>query len=282
MDREKNVAIAAARAAGEIIRRVSRTDYRVDYKHGDRSPVTRADRDANHAIQRMLHAAFPADGWLSEETVDSHARLVTARVWVVDPMDGTQEFIDDIPEFCVSIGLVEAGRPLLGVVYNPTLDQLFWAVRGVGAWRREESGAARRLRVRGTRRLGAATVLSSRSETRRGEWSTFRGRFQARPTGGMAHKLACIAKGEADASFTLMPKNEWDICAGALLVEEAGGCVTTLAGEPVRYNQASTLLQGLIASNGRLHAQLLELLAPRLTARHRAEARAGPTRGGAR
>ena len=273
LEREKDVAVAAAHAAGAIIRDVYRSDFRVKYKRGDRSPVTRADHEADREIRRRVRAAFPADGWLSEETVDSAARLDAQRVWVVDPMDGTKEFIDRVPEFCVSIALIQAGRPVVGVVYNPTLDHLFWAVRGTGAWRRYERGGDRRLQMRRTPRLVDATVLSSRSETKRGEWAEFRGLFRARPMGSIAGKLASLAAGEADASFTLTPKNEWDICAGALLVEEAGGRVTTLAGTPIRFNQATTLLQGLIASNGVLHTQVLDLITPHLTDRHHAEKR---------
>ncbi len=268
MEREKALAIAAARAAGDIIRTIYETDYTVEYKRGDNSPVTLADQEANRKIQAMLQAAFPDYGWLSEETVDSSARLTAHRVWVVDPMDGTREFIQKIPEFAVSIGLIEAGWPLLGVVYNPSLDQLFWAVRSQGAW-----CGSRPLRVPETPHLAGATILSSRSETKRGEWKDFAALFRARPMGSIAYKLACIASGEADASFTLVPKNEWDICAGTLLVEEAGGRVTTLSGTPVRFNQPTTLLQGLVASNGKLHPQLLKLVKPRLTARHQAENR---------
>ena len=273
LEREKDVAVAAAHAAGAIIRDVYRSDFRVKYKRGDRSPVTRADHEADREIRRRVRAAFPADGWLSEETVDSAARLDAQRVWVVDPMDGTKEFVDRIPEFCVSIALIQAGRPVVGVVYNPTLDHLFWAVRGAGAWRRDEGAGDQRLQMRRTPRLVDATVLSSRSETKRGEWAEFRGLFRARPMGSIAGKLACLAAGEADASFTLTPKNEWDICAGALLVEEAGGRVTTLAGTSVRFNQATTLLQGLVASNGVLHTQLLDLITPHLTDRHHSEGR---------
>ena len=268
MEKERDLAIAAARAAGDIIRTIYKTNYAVEYKRGDNSPVTRADREANQKIHAMLQAAFPDYGWLSEETVDSSARLSAHRVWVVDPMDGTREFIQKIPEFAVSIGLIEAGGPILGVVYNPIMDQLFWAVRGQGAW-----CGTRPLCVPETPHLADATILSSRSETKRGEWKDFRSLFRARPMGSIAYKLACIASGEADASFTLRPKNEWDICAGALLVEEAGGRVTTLGGKPVRFNQPTTLLQGLVASNGRLHTQLLELVTSRLTARHHAENR---------
>ena len=178
MEKEKTCAIVAARAAGALIRAIYATDYTVDYKSQD-SPVTVADRDANRKIHEILQDAFPAYGWLSEETADSPARLSCQRVWVVDPMDGTKEFIHKIPEFAVSIALIEEGRPVLGVVYNPLQDRLFWAVRGQGAWCEEQ-----RLRVSPTERLAEATILSSRSETKRGEWadlaSFFRPRVQAR------------------------------------------------------------------------------------------------------
>ena len=270
--REKTTAVAAAQAAGTVIRAVYATKYRVDYKHND-SPVTLADRQANHRIHQIIHHAFPHDGWLSEETTDSPDRLSKRRVWVVDPLDGTKEFIDKIPEFAVSIGLIEDGRPLLGVIYYPALDELMWAARDQGAWRRTGDTGDTRLRVSPTERLAEATVLSSRSETKRGEWRPFQSLFRARPAGGMAHKLAAVAKGEADATFTLVPKNEWDLCAGAMLIEEAGGLLTTLSGKPVVFNQATTLLQGLVASNRLLHPQLMAVVTPRLDERHRTETR---------
>lgn len=272
LEQEKTTAIRAARAAGEIIRAVYKTQYTVDYKKND-SPVTIADRDANQKIHTTLTQAFPDDGWLSEETVDSPTRLSRQRVWVVDPLDGTKEFIDKIPEFAVSIGLVEAGTPILGVIYNPALDELFWSIRGQGAWCVTPSLPEQRLQVTTTARLANATVLSSRSETKRGEWKPFTSLFQARPTGGMAHKLITVARGEADATFTLIPKNEWDLCAGALLLEEAGGKITNLRGKTVIFNQPSTLLQGLVASNMSLYPQLMSVITPRLTARHKAENR---------
>ena len=270
--REKITAVAAAQAAGTVIRAVYETKYRVDYKHNN-SPVTLADHQANHRIHQIIQHAFPHDGWLSEETTDSPDRLSKRRVWVVDPLDGTKEFIDKIPEFAVSIGLIEDGRPLLGVIYYPALDELVWAARDQGAWRRTGDTGDTRLRVSLTERLAEATVLSSRSETKRGEWRPFQSLFRARPAGGMAHKLAAIAKGEADATFTLIPKNEWDLCAGAILIEEAGGLLTTLSGKPVVFNQATTLLQGLVASNRLLHPQLMAVVTPRLGQRHRAETR---------
>ncbi len=273
LEHEKTTAMSAARAAGALIRALYETNYRVEYKHND-SPVTVADREANYEIHRMIHHAFPHDGWLSEETIDSPTRLSKRRVWVVDPLDGTKEFIDKIPEFAVSIGLIEDGWPLLGVIYYPALDELVWAVRGQGAWVQTEAATGDiPLRVSPTERLADATVLSSRSETKRGEWRPFRSLFHVRPAGGMAHKLATIAKGEADATFTLVPKNEWDLCAGTVLIEEAGGMLTTLGGKPVLFNQVTTLLQGLVASNRLLHPQLMAVVAPHLTKQHRAEKR---------
>ncbi len=257
LTKEKECAIAAALEAGAIIRSIYNTSYAIDYKGKD-SPVTRADHEANHKIHEIIQGAFPQDGWLSEETVDSPARLSRRRVWVVDPMDGTKEFIQKIPEFAVSIALVEHGEPVLGVTYNPPTDQLYWAVRGQGAW-----CGMHRLKVTPCSRLSEATILSSRSETKRGEWDAFRNAFQTRPTGSIAYKLSVIASGEADASFTLVPKNEWDICAGLLMVEEAGGRVSNLDGSPVVFNQAKTLLPGLIASNTVLHEQILQLIGPR-------------------
>ncbi|MGE4089339.1 MAG: 3'(2'),5'-bisphosphate nucleotidase CysQ [Candidatus Binatia bacterium] len=256
LEKELSSALDAARAAGDIIRSFYNTRYSIDYKdRGKDSPVTAADREANHKIHETLQTPFPHYGWLSEETGDSPARLSRERVWLVDPLDGTKEFINKIPEFAVSIALIEQGSPILGVVYNPIHDQLFWAVRGQGAWSEQK-----RLYVTQTTKLSEATILASRSETKRGEWKTFSSRFRIQPTGSAAYKMAMLAKGAGDATFTLTPKNEWDICAGVLLVEEAGGQVSHLNGDRIEFNQPNTLLQGLVASNRHLHAQLLALI----------------------
>ncbi len=131
LTRELTVAIEAARAAGAVVRAWYDGSYTVREKGHD-SPVTEADIEANERIFSMIRAAFPDDGWLSEETRDSSERLTKRRVWVVDPLDGTKEFIKRIPEFCVCIGLVEDGVPIVGVSYNPIREELFAAARGAG------------------------------------------------------------------------------------------------------------------------------------------------------
>ena len=230
-EEERRVAERAAREAGAIVRRYYASELRVAAKGPD-NPVTKADLEANTCIRDLVFAAFPDDGWLSEETADSAERLARRRVWVVDPLDGTKEFIQRIPEFCICI------------------------VRGGGT---TVNGAP--ARVSGTSTIADAVVLASRSEDKRGEWDAFKGRVHVRLTGSVAFKLGELATGNGDATFTLTPKNEWDICAGTLLVEEAGGTVTALDGTPLRFNQPKTLRPGMIASNGRLHAALRDLIA---------------------
>lgn len=252
--REREVAVEAARQAGAIVRRYYGTGVAVT-KKGPDSPVTKADLEANACIRVLVAQAFPDDGWLSEETADSSERLVKRRVWVVDPLDGTKEFVAQVPEFCVCVALVEDGRPVVGVSYNPVADRLYVAVRGKGTTVND-----RPTRVTTTTQVADAVVLASRSEDARGEWTPFKSRVHVTLTGSVAFKLAEVSTGNGDATFTLTPKNEWDICAGTLLVEEAGGRVTDLAGESLVFNQPSTLRPGMIASNGTLHAGLLDLI----------------------
>ena len=132
-ERELEVAERAARAAGAIVRDFYERGVAVGYKDAARdNPVTEADTQADACIQRIVRGAFPDDGWLSEETRDSRARLACRRVWIVDPLDGTKEFVQHIPELCVCIALVEDGVPVVGVSFNPITDELFAAARGRG------------------------------------------------------------------------------------------------------------------------------------------------------
>ena len=257
MKRELGVAIEAAREAGAIIRSLYGTPLSVVEK-GDRggSPLTEADTRANQVLEARITAAFPHDGWLSEESRDTAERLGKRRAWIVDPLDGTKEFVRRIPELAVCVALVEDGAPVVGVTYNPITDELFAAERTAGA-----TLNGRPIRVTSTTALERAVLLASRSENERGEWDRFRGRFVIELTGSVAYKLALVAAGRADATFTLSPKSEWDVCSSACIIECAGGRVTDVAGKTLRYNQPSPALRGLVASNGTLHEQILQALA---------------------
>ena len=254
MERELEVARGAAKAAGQVLLRYYGSAYRVAEKSAD-NPVTVADLESNEVLKSTILGAFPDDGWLSEETVDSDERLKLKRVWIVDPLDGTKEFIGEIPEFCVCIALVEDGTPRVAVEYNPVSDELFWASKGGGCLL---NGSP--VHISKANDLRHASVLASRSEEARGEWEPFQSHMRVELTGSVAYKFALVAAGRHDATFTLTPKNEWDVCAGALLVAEAGGMVTDPDGRAIRFNNANTLLPGLIASNGLLHRPILNTI----------------------
>jgi myo-inositol-1(or 4)-monophosphatase len=266
---ELELARKAALAAGEILERYFRDrNFTIDQKGKD-NPVTNADLEADDKLKKMLRAGFPEYGWLSEETADSTERLQHERVWIVDPLDGTKEFIKGVPEFVVAIGLVEHGNPVLGVTYNPIKHELFFGARGMGC---HMDGNV--VTVTRTAALERATVLASRSETSRGEWKSYEGRVTVKPIGSVAYKLALVAAGRADATFTRSPKSEWDIASGAALIIEAGGCITDADGSELRFNKPSVKLRGFVASNKLLHDELERLIA------HTAAARNKPTHAG--
>ena len=254
LQKELTVAVHAARSAGEIVR--SYYEGRVEsWEKSKDNPLTHADLEANQKIQSLIAEAFPDDGWLSEETADSRERLTKKRAWIIDPLDGTKEFIQHIPELCVCIALVEDGRPIVGVEYNPIRDEMFTAARGHGL---RLNGAL--ASVSKVARLADAQVLASRSEDKRGEWDPYKALMKVTLTGSVAYKLALIAAGRADATFSLTPKNEWDVCAGTMLIEEGGGRMTDCKGAPLRFNRENPLLPGIIASNAALFDPIRTLL----------------------
>lgn len=251
---EWNIAVQAALRAGKKIRARYARSFTVRYKR-KHDPVTEADLEANEAIQQAIRAAFPNDGWLSEETRDSPHRLRCPRVWIVDPLDGSREFVEGIPEFVVCVALAVDGIPVLGVSYNPIREELFVGARGRGMFLNQFPA-----HVTSTSAIEAARFLASRSEERRGEWDEFKSELHVELRGSVAYKLALIAAGRADATFSLTPKNEWDVCAGAALIEAAGGRITDRFGQPLRFNRAETRLPGVIATNGLLHDAVVALL----------------------
>ena len=204
-------------------------------------PVTEADRELNQALLECLPR--DGEGWLSEETLDDEQRLGLRRVWVVDPLDGTQEFIDGVPEWCVSIALVEDGEAVAGGIANPAAGHVVLGAQGIGVTLNGAPVKHKRLPS-----PAGAVVLASRSESRRGEWKRFKdAEFTVQPMGSVAYKLGCVAAGLADASWTLTPKNEWDVAAGCALIAAAGGTVLSATGAPLVFNQRKTLLPGVLA-----------------------------------
>lgn len=254
--------VKAAQEAGRAIMSYYLDSYSVEEKAPD-NPVTDADLAADTLLREELTNLLPEAGWLSEETIDDPQRIEKELCWVVDPLDGTKEFVTGIPEFAVSIGLVERGKPLLAVIFNPATNELFHAFRGNGS---KYNGA--RSRVSTCKRLADAKIDASRSERGRGEFAPFESLVDVRTMGSIAYKLARVSAGIADATWSRGPKNEWDICAGVLLIQEAGGCCVDLDDEAISFNKVYPKVNGIIADNGRLHKQVMAALAP-----HRGTAR---------
>jgi myo-inositol-1(or 4)-monophosphatase len=243
----------ALEAAAEAVSQFIPGKTKADYKPG-RDPVTEADRTANRILRKIL--VRDGEGWLSEESVDDPERLRRDLVWVVDPLDGTREFVEGIPEWCISIGLVERGQAVAGGILNPaTGEKIVGSVEGGVTYNGEAA------QVSGKNTLAGALVLGSRSEAKRGEWKRFEGMpFKVRNIGSVAYKLGLVAAGKADATWTLVPKNEWDVAAGTALVLAGGGFVRRLEGEPPKFNNPSPLLTGLIAGGPNLRPEIDALL----------------------
>lgn len=244
---------SALNAARDVFARFTPGEIEAEYKAGH-DPVTEADRAVDAVLRRNLLRT--GEGWLSEESVDDPSRLEKSRVWVVDPLDGTREFVLGLPEFSVSIAFVEDGRPVAGGIFNPaTKETMIGAIDSGVLYNGQPARASQRTS------LNRAVILASRSEVKRGEWQQFLAQdFEVRPMGSVAYKLGLVAAGRADVTFTLTPKHEWDVAAGAALVESAGGFVATLDLTPLRCNQRDPLLSGLLASGPALREEVLRLV----------------------
>ncbi len=230
----------ALEQARTILREYVDGDIEVQRKSGG-DPVTAADNAVNEFLREFLPRE--AEGWLSEETTDDFGRIGKERVWIVDPLDGTKEFVQRIPEWCVSIGLVENGTAVAGGILNPQTNELFLGAVGLGVTLNKSPVT---VSVRPT--LSGGLVLASRSEVKRGEWDAFDDApYTVQPMGSVAYKLARVSAGLADATWTLVPKNEWDVAAGIALVVAAGGTVYAPDMPNVELNNRNTTLKGLIA-----------------------------------
>jgi histidinol-phosphatase len=242
-------ALAAARAAAEVALRYYRVPVEVTLK-ADQTPVTRADREAEEAIKAVLRGAFPAWGFLGEEF---GAEGPQETRWIIDPIDGTKNFVRGVPVWAVLIGLEEAGQVTTGVVLNPPTGTAYWARRGEGAFL---DGVP--IRVSDVDALSGATVLHASLRLLRGTpwWDGLLRLVDAcdRTRGfGDYWGYGLVAEGKAEV-YVENDLKPWDIAAVKILVEEAGGRLTDLEGRATIYNGT------VLATNGRLHAEALRLL----------------------
>jgi 3'(2'), 5'-bisphosphate nucleotidase len=260
---ELRFAMKVAREAATIVNTFYVGSSEVRYKN-DREPVTEADRSANQHIVTRVRAEFPGDGMLSEESKDDLTRLDCERVWIIDPLDGTKEFIARNGEFSIMIGLAVRGEPVLGVVMQPEAGLLYVGARGQGAWLYEAEERIS-LDVSATDRTNQMTLVSSRSHRQQitDKMRTVLRITSERVSGSVGLKVGLIARELADLYIHPSPGcKEWDLCAPHALLEAAGGTMTDCWGNPLRYNKRDVRAHnGLVASNGRIHEQVIETVA---------------------
>jgi myo-inositol-1(or 4)-monophosphatase len=242
----------AVEAAGALALASFRTELKVTRKP-DGTEVSEADLAVDALLKRELLGPRPDYGWLSEETPDDAKRLALRRVWMVDPIDGTNAFLRHVPEWTVSAALVEDGVPVIGIVFNPAKGEFFHAIRGHGAFLNEAP-----IHVSDKSTLEGARLIASGGLFKKPIWKEPWPEVQSSWVNSVAYRLALVAVGRADATISLSAKSEWDLAAATLLVEEAGGAITDHRGEALRYNRVVPRYLSLVASPPELHARLIE------------------------
>ena len=258
---ELNVAIALALSAGKKAMQFYRKpDLYIETKE-DNTPVTEADKAANNIIVPGLKVCFPY-AVLSEEEKDNPLRLEEKLVWCVDPIDGTKEFIKGTDNFAVMIGLIEDKKPVLGVVYLPVSDKMYYALKNEGAYLSIDYNSSK-LSVSKIDNLNESSILMGSSNESIKPLVEKINPKRSSGGGGFGYKICHIAEGNFDLYLNNQDKgSEWDSCAPHIILEEAGGKLTDFYGNDLVYNNPDTRhLFGAIASNGILHEKALKFIA---------------------
>ena len=271
LNREVEVVNELARAAGAVLLRHYHSPFLVEQKVNalqEMEEVTAADREANDLIVQRLSTAFPDDGILAEESKDTERRLEKERVWLIDPMDGTKNFVQRDGDFAVQIGLAVNGESVLGAVYQPVRDLLYYATKGGGAWIEGSGQPGQRMTVSAKvdpREMVLASSRSHRSPRMERVVNLFGFKQEVR-RGSVGVKIGLITEQQADLYLHLSPSTkQWDTCAPEVILHEAGGRLTDLFGGPLRYNGVRIdNRNGIVATNGAAHEMVIEKLQPLL------------------
>lgn len=248
MEKELEAAIAAAQEAGDDVLRMRSEGLQYGRKHG-RELVSEADLHAAEILHSRLTKAFPDTGWLSEEHVDTKDRLQHDRVWVVDPIDGTREYLMGLDEYAVSVGLVVNGEPAMGVVYNPATGELL-AAQATDAKEAACEDAPETF-----------LALVGRGETNHQHGVPLPDGGSRKGVGSIAYRLGLTSLGKGDTVLTNYGRSEWDVAAGVALCLAAGLRVTDMLGAPIRFNQPEPWVRGVLAAKPALHTKLRAHLA---------------------
>ena len=245
--------LAAAREAGALAVQRFCTDVHCERK-ADGSPVTEVDWAVDALLRERLMAALPEAGWLSEESTAGDDWLAHRQVWCIDPLDGTGGYLRRDPHWCISVALLQDGTPVLGVIHAPALERTWQAALGNGALMNGMTArVSNRQGLKGARIIGPKRILDASA------WETPWPPVEVRRYPSLALRLAYVASGEADGMLALGGKNYWDVAAGEIIVREAGGLVSDVEGERLRYDVAAARVNGVIAAPEQLFDEMLAL-----------------------
>jgi len=255
---ELKLAKQLAKKAAEEVMKIYKTEFSQKEKE-DKTPITEADEIANALIVKGLREAFPAHAILTEEEEDDQSRLENDYVWIIDPLDGTKEFISRNGEFTINIALTYKGEPIVGVIMIPTKQELFFAEKGKGAFF-EKEGKISKIQVSKKNSIEEMSLMISRSHATEKELNLIKNNsFADVKKAGSSLKGCLIAKGEADLYYRFGRTMEWDICAMHMIIQEAGGRITDLDGNLLKYNKPQPEIKGFIISNNQIHDKLVQL-----------------------
>ena len=249
---DQKILFDVVREAGSLALGLAKKTVR-KWQKPDGSTVTEADLQIDALLKHHLRGARPDYGWLSEESEDTQDRLARKRLWIADPIDGTNSFVNGTDGWCIGVALVEDGAPILAALFRPVADEFFWAVAGGGAYCNNELLAPRDgSNLINTELLGtgkAARILAPTGV-----------QGMVAPHIPLLLRLAYIASGRSDIALSFGNKNDWDLAAGDLLVREAGAIVTDLEGKPYIYNRPQPWQNGMLAAGRNRHVAVLKQL----------------------
>jgi 3'(2'), 5'-bisphosphate nucleotidase len=260
MDLTKELTISkdlAIKAGKEILNIYNSNNFEITNKNENNytSPLTIADTKANEIIVTKLREEFPNYAILTEEEKDDKARLNNDFVWIIDPLDGTKEFIKKNDEFTVNIALVYKNEIILGVIYVPVTNELYYATKNNGSYLQEQ-----KISVSANNNQKDMILVKSRSHASE-KLLKIIDNFKDTIEKGSSLKGCIIANGKADLYPRLGPINEWDICAMDIIIKEAGGTLTDLEGKDLKYNKITPLItSGFLVTNNKIHKELLDVI----------------------
>ncbi|OQW57461.1 MAG: hypothetical protein A4S17_04435 [Proteobacteria bacterium HN_bin10] len=244
---------AAVREAGALARELSMKPLEIQSK-GEAGPVTNVDKAVDAMLELKLLSQRPDYGWLSEETPDKpEYRIGKPRTFMLDPIDGTAALIGKFPQWTISAGLIEEGRAVAGVIYNPMTDEFFAGAVGHGA---RLNG--RPIKVSEASAIEGARMIGQKSRFADRRWSANWPKMEIIERQSIAYRLALVAAGMGDATLLFGWKHDWDVAAGAAIVEAAGGAVSDLWGGALSFNNDIPRVPGVAAAGARLHPLLIE------------------------